>query len=93
MLEADPALEPGTRNELAPRALTISAKPVAVWRGFYDHIEGKCGARNELEGIGDFAAKVAEHAARIASVLTIVEDLHAREIGPSAMQGAVALAD
>ena len=93
LLEANPALEPGTRNELAPRALTISAKAVAVWRGFYDHIEGQCGAGNALAPIGDFAAKAAEHAARIAGVLTIVEDLHAREIWLDAMEGAVALVD
>ena len=46
-----------------------------------------------MKAIGDFAAKAAEHAARIAGVVTIVEDLHAREIGLSAMQGAVVLAD
>jgi Protein of unknown function (DUF3987) len=57
------------------------------------NLEGQCGAGNELDGIGDFAAKAAEHAARIAGVVTIVEDLHAREIGLPAMQGAVTLAD
>jgi hypothetical protein len=93
ILEAKPALEPGTRNELAPRALPISASATGIWRQFYDHIEGQCGAGNGLEAIGDFAAKAAEHAARIAGVLTIVEDLHAREIGLSRMQGAVVLAD
>jgi Protein of unknown function (DUF3987) len=93
LLEAGPVLEPGTRNELAPRALPISAEATEVWRIFYNHIEEQCGAGNELEGIGDFAAKAAEHAARIAGVITIVEDLHAREIALSAMQGAVVLAD
>ena len=93
ILEAEPALEHGTRNELAPRALTISADATEVWRAFYNHIEGQCGAGNELAPIGDFAAKAAEHAARIAGVITIVEDLHAREIGLDAMQGAVVLAD
>jgi hypothetical protein len=93
ILEAKPALEPGTRNELAPRALPISASATGIWRQFYDHIEGQCGAGNGLEAIGDLAAKAAEHAARIAGVITIVEDLHAREIGLPAMQGAVTLAD
>jgi hypothetical protein len=93
LLETDPALERGTRNEFAPRALPISAAAAEVWREFYNHIEGQCGAGNELDGIGDFAAKAAEHAARIAGVVTIVEDLHAREIGLLAMQAAVTLAD
>jgi Protein of unknown function (DUF3987) len=93
ILKAEPALEPGTRNELAPTALPISASATAIWRQFYDHIEGQCGAGNGLEAIGDFAAKAAEHAARIAGVITIIEDLRAREIGLSEMQGAVVLAE
>ena len=93
ILEAEPALEPGTRNELAPTALPVSASATGIWRQFYDHIEGQCGAGNGLEAIGDFAAKAAEHAARIAGVITIIEDLRAREIGLSAMQGAVVLAE
>ena len=76
-----------------PRALTISAGATGIWRQFYDHIEGQCGAGNELEGVGDFAAKAAEHAARIAGVITLVEDLHAREVGLAAMEGGVELAN
>jgi hypothetical protein len=41
----------------------------------------------------DFAAKSAEHAARIAGVLTLVEDLKANEIGLEAMACAIPLAD
>ena len=41
----------------------------------------------------DFAAKVAEHAARIAGVLTIVDDYRAKEIGTDAMHAALTLAD
>ena len=93
ILEADPTLEPGTRNELTPRALTLSADAEAPWRAFYDHVEGQCGAGNPLTSIGDFAAKAAEHVARIAGVITIVEDLHAKEIGKEAMCGAIALVD
>jgi uncharacterized protein DUF3987 len=52
----------------------------------------QCGG-DGLEAIGDFAAKAAEHAARIAGVVTIVEDLHAREIGRDAMEGPVGLAE
>ena len=75
ILEAEPELAPGKRNELAPRALPLSADATAAWQGFYDHIEGQCGAGNELAAIGDFAAKAAEQAARIAGVISIIEDL------------------
>jgi hypothetical protein len=93
ILEKPPSLEPGKRNELAPRVLPLSAAATTAWQKFYDHLEGQCGAGNELVAIGDFAAKAAEHAARIAGVITIVEDLRAKEIGLEHMEGALMLAD
>jgi Protein of unknown function (DUF3987)/Toprim domain len=93
ILEADLPLEPGKRNELTPRALPISAGATAPWRTFYNHIEIQCGVGNPLASISDFAAKAAEHAARIAGVITIIEDLHAKEIGEKTMCGAIALVD
>jgi hypothetical protein len=93
ILEADPPLEPGTRNELVPQEIPFSPEAKAAWIAFYDHIENQCGNGGELENIRDFAAKATEHAARIAGVLTLVEDLRAKEIGLEAMSGAVALAD
>jgi hypothetical protein len=43
--------------------------------------------------VQDFAAKIAEHAAQIASVLTIVDDFRATAIGVEAMHLALTLAD
>ncbi len=45
----------------------------------------------ELSPIRDFASKAGEHAARVAGVLTIANDLHAEEIGVAAMENAVEL--
>jgi Protein of unknown function (DUF3987) len=61
--------------------------------GFLYHIESQCGPGRDLQPIQDFAAKSAEHAARIAGVLTIVEDHQATEIGAAAMHAALTLAD
>jgi len=91
ILEADPALAEGKRNELAPRALPLSAEAIAAWIAFHDHIEKQLGARGNLTTIKVFAAKAAEHAARIAGVITIVEDLYAKEIGQEAMRHALTL--
>jgi hypothetical protein len=93
ILEAPPSIEPGKRNELVPRALPMTVEADADWREFFDHVESQCGAGRDLALIGDFAAKAAEHAARIAGVITIVEDLHAREIGRLAMRCAIQLVD
>jgi uncharacterized protein DUF3987 len=93
LLEARWPVADGKRNELEPRGLSLSADAAAAWRAFFDHVEGQCGPGQELRLVRDFAAKAAEHAARLAGVLAIVEDVQAIEIGLDAMRGALALAD
>jgi hypothetical protein len=86
-------LAAGTRNELKPRALSLSPAAASIWREFYDHVEGQSGPDGALSGIRDFAAKAAEHAARLAGVLTIVEDVDAAAVDKGAMANAVELVD
>ncbi len=93
ILEARWPLVESSRNELEPRALPITEEAAADWCAFYDHIEGQCGPGSDLRPIQDFAAKSAEHAARIAGVLTIVENIHATEIGIEAMRSALMVVD
>lgn len=93
ILEAPWPIVDGSRNELEPRTLTMTTDAETSWRAFYDHVEKQCGPGNDLHPVQDFAAKIAEHAARIAGVLTIVDDLRAMEIGVGAMRSALALAD
>ena len=80
-------------NELTPRALQLSDAAKQLWIQFHDHVEVRCGPDQELADVKDYAAKVAEQAARIAGILTLIEDLYAEEIGLEAMTGAVALMD
>jgi hypothetical protein len=93
ILEAPWPLAEGSRNELKPRVLTISDDAAASWRKFYNFIEEQCGPGKDLRPLQDFAAKIAEHAARIAGVLTIVDDFRATTIGIEAMHSALTLAD
>lgn len=93
ILEAPWPIVDGRRNELEPRTLVMTTDAANSWRAFYDHVEKQCGPGNDLHPVQDFAAKIAEHAARIAGVLTIVDDLRATEIGVGAMHSALALAD
>ena len=93
MLEAALPLADGRSGELEPRALVIDQEAAAEWRCFHDHVESQCGPGRELAGIPDFAAKAAEHAARIAGVLTLVEDMRAPTIGTDAMASAITLVD
>jgi hypothetical protein len=93
ILEARWPLAPERMNELDPPVLTITTDTAETWQAFYDHVESQCGRDSDLGSIQDFAAKAAEHAARIAGVLTIVNGLGATEIGAEAMAGALTLAD
>lgn len=84
-------LADGKRNELLPRALRISSDAQEIWREFYDDIESRSGPGSELVAVREFAGKAAEHAARIAGVLSIVGDPGAQEIGAETMRNATAL--
>jgi hypothetical protein len=93
ILESPWPLAACTRNELEPRTLTISAEATSAWREFLDFIEGMCGREGGLSIIGDFAAKAAEHSARIAAVLTIVNDIWSTEIAIDTMKPAIAITE
>ena len=61
-------------NELTPPALDLSGDAKDAWIVFHDRIEAAMALDGALEGIRDVAAKAAENAARIAAVLTVVEE-------------------
>jgi hypothetical protein len=92
ILESPWPMADGERNELAPPALTLDAGAFGVWKEFHNGVEVRCGQNSELAVIADFAAKAAEQAARIAGVLTIVDDHLATEIKTATMCDAVIIA-
>lgn len=93
LLEAPWPLADGKRNELEPRALDMTSEAVTIWQDFYDRVELQCRPGGPLKPLQDFASKAAEHAARIAGVLTIVGDHRAVEITADEMRFAVELLD
>ena len=93
ILETPTALVPGTRNELAPRILPMSPSAERYWKACHDNVELQSGTSGELANISDFAAKAPEHAARIAAVLAIFNDVTAAGIGAEAMEGGIRLAE
>lgn len=72
LLTAAPILRDGTRNELQPRALVMAPDARARWIAVADAIEADM--RGEFAGIQAWASKAASQAARIAGVLTLVEE-------------------
>lgn len=81
------------RNELNPRALAFTPNAREIWCTLHDHIEARLGSAGELGGVKSFGNKLAEHAARIAAVLTIFDDPDASVIEAAVMGRVVELAN
>lgn len=93
ILERPWPLAPGSVNELQPRTLSMTGDAVEAWCAFHDHVERQCGRHGNLENLRDFSGKAAEHAARIAGILTIIDDVNAAQVDEVAMKNAVVLVD
>ena len=91
ILEQRLPLVEGTCNELAPRTVSLSAHAQKLWIAFHDHIEQRLGIGRELDPVRGLANKLPEHAARIAAVLTLVNDIAASEVGTDEMQASIEL--
>jgi Protein of unknown function (DUF3987) len=83
------SLKPGTRNELQLPVLKLSVEARRLWINFSNHIEHEIGPGKSLVSIRPFAAKAAEHAARIAAVITMVENPNATEINQEQLAAAI----
>lgn len=92
LLTSTPVMWPeGDGYELKPRDLYLDTDARALWIAFYNEIERQQANGHELEGARPFASKAAEHAARIAGIITMVENPQATHITSQAMDGAIQL--
>jgi len=62
-----------------------------VWVGFHDSTEREIAAEGKLAAIRAWGAKAAEHAGRLAAVLTVYGDPDAQEVAEAEMRAAVRL--
>lgn len=88
-----PIMLPGARNALDPRVIQFEPGAARRWLEFADHVEGLLAPGKALEPVRGFANKLAEHAARIAGVLALIEDLKASTVSAEHLERAIALAD
>jgi Protein of unknown function (DUF3987) len=93
ILEAPLPLAAGKANELEPRRLELSAEARRVWIAFADHVEAAIAPNGDLEPVRGLANKLPEHAARLAAILALVDDLGAPEISVNHMRAGIALAE
>lgn len=92
LLSRELPLAEGHRNELAPPLLPLADDARDVLVEFARQVEEAQAQGGPFEDIRAFASKTAEHAARIAAVLTIYADPNASEVTGETMAGAVELA-
>lgn len=86
-----PLQSDGDGCELNPRAMSLDEGAAAVWIEFYNEVERQQADDAPLAGVRAWASKAAEHAARIAAVIALMEDATAAEVPAAAMEGAVAI--
>jgi hypothetical protein len=92
IMEMPLPLADGKTNELRPRTLPLSRQSRELWIAFANHIERAISPNGELEPVRGLANKIPEHAARLAAVLTLVNDIEARQINDEQMSGGIELA-
>ncbi|GHC96699.1 hypothetical protein GCM10007320_50890 [Pseudorhodoferax aquiterrae] len=92
LLETPPTYWPeGDGYELKPRDMHLSMDATRLWIAFYNLIEAQQADGKELDGARPFASKAAEHAARIAGIITLATTPDAKTIDEKAMDGAIQL--
>ena len=93
LLEKPFPMAPGAKNSLEPRRLKFDDKAASSWLNLCDAIEAKLGVGRAYEPIRGFANKLAEHIARLAGVITIVENANAGVINTDFLERATILGD
>ena len=92
ILGAPKPLAKGTRQELEPRVLPLSATARDLLWEYYLATEKEQAPGGSLEASTGFASKSPEQACRIAGVLALWENLQALEISGATMANGIALA-
>jgi len=79
-------------NELAPRRMHLTSGAERLWLLFHDEVELLQGSGRKYSDVQSSASKAAEQAVRLAGVITLLDDLHTREISAAAMEAGIELA-
>lgn len=92
LLMRPPATRPDMPDALDPPPMQLCADAKAEWIKFYNSCESALTPDGFLAPVRAFAAKLAEHAGRLAAVLTLYHNPDAMEVSLVAMQSGIALA-
>jgi hypothetical protein len=92
LLKKPPQTSPSNASILDPLPLTFTSDARALWISFHDVVERDLGPGGALQPIQAFGAKMAEHAARLAAVLTVYADPEAIEVDADMLECGIRLA-
>lgn len=92
LLVKEPETHDAFGRELAPRVLPLDTNAKEAWVTFHDQCEWAIRPNGELVTIKAFAAKLAEHAGRLAAVLAAYHDPQVSAVPLWAMQCGIQLA-
>ena len=92
LLKREFVTRPEMPDALDPPPMRLHVDAKTVWIKFHDECERAIASDGGLSTIRAFGAKLAEHAGRLAAVLTLFDDCDAMEIPAIAMQCGVTLA-
>jgi hypothetical protein len=93
VLETPLPMANGKPNELEPRPLPMSAPARKCWIEFANHVEIQIGHNGDLATVRAFASKLAQHAARLAAVLALVDNLEAPRLSKAWLERGIVLAE
>jgi hypothetical protein len=93
ILHLRPPLAMGKQNELEPRRLQLDGSAISIWSDYADTVELRLAKGGDFEHTPGFANKLPEHAARIAGVLTLIDNPAAPSIDIEALQRAIVIAE
>jgi hypothetical protein len=91
-LESPPQTVEGKPNELSPPVLSLTSEAREMWIRFANFVETELSIDGAYYPIKGLANKLPEHAARIAGVLTLVDDLHSETITADTLANGIKLA-
>jgi hypothetical protein len=92
ILELPMPLAQGKQNELDLPCLAFTQTAAKTWIRFHDDVERSMVEGGELEPIRGLANKLPEHAARMAGVLSLAENIQATEIDHNTLEQGITLA-
>jgi hypothetical protein len=93
LLQREMPLREGSQQELSPRVLPPSNDAKIEWIAFHDHVEAQQRPGGPLAAISSLASKAAEHALRLAGVLSLMRDIDAQSITDEDMRNGIMLAN